>query len=254
MKKLALLPLTLLFSEHLTYGFTCIPTSTSTVFLSRVRNASHSPAAQRSQSSQLMAFFNDNQDEEDDSIDDNEPMPIQSTPESLENARQQFELMMAMPKDNTEKNEKELEFSSMDEEERFNHGTRTISKAVLSNLNSPPPLTAILKERRLKEIDLLSSLHSSDNAINELWSLWVAERGHDASSKLLHAEELISVESWTEAEMALSVPQYCFKKLTYQSPLSRNVYLCTSFRKYFNKYLNIIYLLRFASRYVISAL
>jgi len=203
MKKLALLPLTLLFSEHLTYGFTCIPTSTSTVFLSRVRNASHSPAAQRSQSSQLMAFFNDNQDEEDDSIDDNEPMPIQSTPESLENARQQFELMMAMPKDNTEKNEKELEFSSMDEEERFNHGTRTISKAVLSNLNSPPPLTAILKERRLKEIDLLSSLHSSDNAINELWSLWVAERGHDASSKLLHAEELISVESWTEAEMAL---------------------------------------------------
>lgn len=52
---------------------------------------------------------------------------------------------------------------------------------------------------------------------------------------------------FTEAEMALSVPQYYFKKLTYQSPLSRNVYLRTSFRKYFNKHLNITYLLKFAS-------
>ncbi len=144
--------------------------------------------------------FSNGRSGDDSEDDDDEPIPIQASPEILENARQRFESMMSMPSDNTAK---EMEFSSVEEKERFDRGTRTISKAVLSNLNSPPPLTSILKERRLAEIELLKSLRHSDNAMNDLWSLWIAERGPEEASKLLHAEELISVESWTDAEMTL---------------------------------------------------
>ena len=168
-----------------------------------------------------MAFFNDNNNQKDDEYDDDDDadeddeamdMEINSTPEILQSAREQFELMMSIPSDNQEsshdpKQEIESESASssisMDEEERYNHGTRTISKAVLSNRNSPPPLTAILRERRLTEIELLKSLHTSDKAVKDLWSLWISERGAEAASNILHAEELIAVESWTEAEIAL---------------------------------------------------
>ena len=68
-----------------------------------------------------------------------------------------FESMMSIPHYNIENNAQELEFAPKKEEELFKYGTRTISKAVLSNLNSPPPLTAILRERRKKEIELLKA-------------------------------------------------------------------------------------------------
>ena len=164
----------------------------------RITLASQLPNTSR-QSSQLKASSsNDANDDEDDEED--ELIPMQASSEMLENARNQFESMMSMPNDNVENNAQELEFASKKEEELFKHGTRTISKAVLSNLNSPPPLTAVLRERREKEIELLNSLRTSDNAVSDLWSLWIAERGSDAAAKIKHAEELISVESWSEAE------------------------------------------------------
>jgi len=141
----------------------------------------------------------------------------------VELARQRFEEMMSMPNDNQEPQDKKQQSNNnsypsihsssgsssssdnfpKDAEERNIIATRTINKAVLSNRNSPPPLTAILRERRLKEIQLLSTLSKSDDAINELWALWIAERGPTAASSLLHAEELMSVESWREAEELL---------------------------------------------------
>jgi hypothetical protein len=57
-----------------------------------------------------------------------------------------------------------------------------------------------MRERRLKEIELLSSLKTSDQGLNELWSLWFGERGPEAAEKLIHADDLMNVESWSEAE------------------------------------------------------
>jgi len=167
------------------------------------------PAATRSQksrsrsSTRLMGslFNEDEDDDEDDSIDES----LQASPESLEKARQQFEEMISLPNDNKEPStEKEINSSSsMDEDERFPLGTKTISTAVLSNRNSPPPLTSILRERRLKEIQLLSSLAYNQDAISELWALWISERGPEAAKHIMHAEGLIAVESFDEAELDL---------------------------------------------------
>eukprot|EP01083_Nonionella_stella_P088492 246648_1 len=181
-----------------------------------------------------MAFFadNSNNDEEDefdnneeDSIDnvegegyDDEDEEVSLTSEiSVDQAREQLEDMMSIPKDNYDRQEKKRDLTaengssdsdmSAKDAERYNHilatRNRTIRNAVLSNYNSPPPLTAILRERRLKEMQLLSTLTHSDEAISELWALWIAERGPTAASTLLHAEELMSIESWDEAEQTL---------------------------------------------------
>eukprot|EP00558_Chaetoceros_sp_UNC1202_P004918 CAMPEP_0197246922 /NCGR_PEP_ID=MMETSP1429-20130617/23538_1 /TAXON_ID=49237 /ORGANISM="Chaetoceros sp., Strain UNC1202" /LENGTH=410 /DNA_ID=CAMNT_0042707699 /DNA_START=284 /DNA_END=1516 /DNA_ORIENTATION=+ len=197
-------------------------------------SSSRSSSRSSPRSSQLMAFYNDNQDdnideddnddfeEDDDQIE--EPLMTSQQKEHLERARQRFEEMMSMPKDNqkssdekdpksndaalqndhqNEPNSKAQSDSDNPDAQRDILATRTISKALLSHRASPPPLTAILRERRLKEIQLLSTLTTSDDAINELWALWIAERGAEAASHLLHAEELMSVESWGEAEELL---------------------------------------------------
>eukprot|EP01083_Nonionella_stella_P083601 231228_1 len=123
----------------------------TTLSTRRPRPETLTPFERRTQrSSQLMAFFNDNNNQKDDEYDDDddddddEVMEINSTPEILQSAREQFELMMSIPSDNQESShdpKQEIESgsassSSMDEEERYNHGTRTISKAVLSNRDS----------------------------------------------------------------------------------------------------------------------
>jgi len=56
----------------------------------------------------------------------------------------------------------------------------------------PPPFTTILRERRINELEILNSLSSSDQAITDLWSLWFTERGTEAATLLLRAEELSS--------------------------------------------------------------
>lgn len=146
-----------------------------------------------------MAFSEEHHDQE--GWDEEEEPNLQPSAEKLEIARQQFEQMMAMPNDNKEHNEKEMQ--SQDSEEDGFSGTKTIKLAVLSNQKSPPPLTTMLKERRMKEIQLLSTLSKSDKAINDLWALWIAERGRSAAARILEAEEQMSVESWNEAEQTL---------------------------------------------------
>ncbi len=168
-----------------------------------------------------MAFFNfnneenedfDNDDDEDLCDDDSDEDMSLTSSISLEEAREQFESMMSMPNDNIDRQkekEKHLEddlelLDSLDPTLSKNIlATKSIRNAVLSKQDSPPPLTAIMRERRLKEIQLISTLAHSDKAINELWALWIAERGAAAAATLLHAEELMSVESWHEAEQSL---------------------------------------------------
>ena len=81
--------------------------------------------------------------------------------------------------------------------------TKTSDITSIANTIPQPPLTAIARERRLKEISLLSSLKDSDEPVNELWALWIAERGPTAAALLLRAEHLMSVESYQEAESIL---------------------------------------------------
>eukprot|EP00559_Dactyliosolen_fragilissimus_P007725 CAMPEP_0184860840 /NCGR_PEP_ID=MMETSP0580-20130426/5648_1 /TAXON_ID=1118495 /ORGANISM="Dactyliosolen fragilissimus" /LENGTH=526 /DNA_ID=CAMNT_0027358095 /DNA_START=300 /DNA_END=1877 /DNA_ORIENTATION=+ len=73
------------------------------------------------------------------------------------------------------------------------------------NYKDQPPFTTIMRERREAEIHLLSSLENNDIAINDLWSLWFAERGPKAATLLLRAEELASrgPPHWDQAEQLL---------------------------------------------------
>jgi hypothetical protein len=139
-------------------------------------------------------FSHDDDMSEEDNEDDYLDIPESA---SLETARGQFEQMMGMPKDNQEIVEEEESYTALDEEERLSIRTKTLKKFIKE---SPPPLTAIMRERRLKEIELLSSLKTSDQGLNELWSLWFGERGPEAAEKLIHADDLMNVESWSEAE------------------------------------------------------
>lgn len=72
-------------------------------------------------------------------------------------------------------------------------------------LPEAPPLTAIAKERRVAEIQLLSDLIHGDESLDGLWSLWFSERGPHAANELRSIEELIAQgpRSWGEAEERL---------------------------------------------------
>lgn len=71
-----------------------------------------------------------------------------------------------------------------------------------SKLPAPPPLTAIGKERRVAEIQLLARLVDSDEGLDDLWSLWFSERGPHAARELRDIEDLTSEgpRSWADAE------------------------------------------------------
>ena len=44
-------------------------------------------------------------------------------------------------------------------------------------LPPPPPLTSIERDRRMAKLKLLAQLEDGDEALEQLWSLWFAERG-----------------------------------------------------------------------------
>lgn len=74
-----------------------------------------------------------------------------------------------------------------------------------NKLPTPPPLTAIAKERRVAEIQLLAQLVDEDEGLDDLWSLWFSERGPQAARELRDIEELTAEgpRSWREAEERL---------------------------------------------------
>jgi hypothetical protein len=57
---------------------------------------------------------------------------------------------------------------------------------------TPPPLTASNRRRREVEMKLLEALKESDDAIDELMSLWMTERDADSAERLQAMEQLCS--------------------------------------------------------------
>lgn len=181
---------------------------------------------------------NNEEENEDDDVDSTADIPSSSSPMSpseLENAKELLENLFSIPNDNQKKSKGKRSSSSStsstsppsittlssqmqspdskdDEERNSDNGLnqeqqeillRTRDITLVSSAIPQPPLTAIARERRLKEISLLSSLTQSDEAVNELWALWIAEKGPAAATLLLRAEQLMSVESYEEAETIL---------------------------------------------------
>lgn len=170
------------------------------------------------------------EEEEADEVDGQGEHERVFSSSELETARKSFEDMFTMPNDNQKKKKKKNKntqpsssygimdndgsnidnidisgsssSSSKDKEQRDTiTKTRDITK--IGNSIPQSPLTAIARERRLKEITLLSTLTQSDDAVSELWALWIAEKGPAAATLLLRAEQLMSVESYDEAESLL---------------------------------------------------
>ena len=67
-----------------------------------------------------------------------------------------------------------------------------------------PPLTSIDRERRQAEIALLGQLKNDDDSIQDIWNLWLQERGPEAGARLLAANDLVNnPATWNQAEEAL---------------------------------------------------
>lgn len=185
-----------------------------------------------SSTTRLYGFFdqfgNKNENNKDDNDDEEgeEKKELEISSTDLETARKAFEEMFTiLPNDNHKKKKKKNDannntqnpslygmMNNIDEsssistnKDKEQRDTITKTRDITKIANSVPqtPLTAITRERRLKEITLLSTLTQSDDAVNELWALWIAERGPAATTSLLRAEQLMSVESYDEAESLL---------------------------------------------------
>ena len=154
----------------------------------------------------LHGMFSDYDGFHDEEEEDEEAE--ETTLDSVEHARQRFEDLMSIPQDNKSKKSSNGKSNSLSpaspsineiiaetSKSTPNLATLTRTIATLQSDLPPPPLTAIQRERRLKELNLLSSLTDSDEGINELWSLWFSERGPTAATILLRAEELVSQSS-----------------------------------------------------------
>merc|ERR1712038_393932 len=108
--------------------------------------------------------------------------------------------------DDDNNNEEEEKLQQTSPSSSSSSQTLTNKLQNLKNTITPPPLTTILRERKLTELTLLQSLDTSDDAVNELWALWFAERGPQAATLLLRAEELVSMgteSKWQDAEELL---------------------------------------------------
>lgn len=94
---------------------------------------------------------------------------------------------------------------------KLNYHSRNVSKKknifkVLSSLRaqfSTIKFTESIKEQRVREIQLLSTLIISDDAISKLKALWTNERGPIHAKQLSHASRFISMQSYNEAENIL---------------------------------------------------
>lgn len=74
----------------------------------------------------------------------------------------------------------------------------------LSSLPDPPPLSAIERERRTVEIQILKQLKTSDEALFDIWNLWYSERGVTAQRMLRETDELLGdPNTWDECEAKL---------------------------------------------------
>jgi len=145
------------------------------------------------QSSRLNLLFRDSfYRDDDDDIDENEVCDPPSG--TIEDARHLFEEIMSIPQEKTRHQQPlSQQHQTVPPPRTVAYLTHQITNAnILKTHPPPPPLTTILRERRINELEILTSLSSSDQAITDLWSLWFSERGTEAATLLLRAEELSS--------------------------------------------------------------
>jgi hypothetical protein len=83
----------------------------------------------------------------------------------------------------------------------------------------PPPLTEGSKRRRALEIQLLASMVDSDDAIDELMSLWMTERDAEATSRLQDMEDNCS-PGLVQEEQALQ-QMIATQNMEWAEPMSR---------------------------------
>mmetsp|Transcript_25586 Transcript_25586/g.39333 ORF Transcript_25586/g.39333 Transcript_25586/m.39333 type:complete len:416 (-) Transcript_25586:211-1458(-) len=72
-------------------------------------------------------------------------------------------------------------------------------------LPPPPPMTSIERDRRSREIAALEGLASGDEATQDLWDLWFAERGPKPQKLLKQADKLLEMGGnfWSLSEELL---------------------------------------------------
>ncbi len=176
-----------------------------------------------------MTFVDDDDDNVDDDNNDhhnhkkkqemhNAPVPMDNSDAGtlkLEETREKLEQLMAIPYEKSRTanaNDADLEIHK--DQDRIsttttvpvptnaNAHTNTLNIISYLQSNAPPALrlTDDLQQQRIQEVELLSSLLHSDDAIAPLKSLWMWERGYLARQKLCRAMELVSVQSYKKAE------------------------------------------------------
>lgn len=92
----------------------------------------------------------------------------------LDQARARFEEMAMMQETNNKHHQNQLGLAHCKED------------------YTPRPLTESSRRRRVIEMELLESLRDSDDAIEELMSLWMIERGQKAAEQLQEMEAICS--------------------------------------------------------------
>lgn len=84
---------------------------------------------------------------------------------------------------------------NIDDLERARHNFESVVRPHIQlqpEYCSPPPLTASNRRRREVEMKLLETLKESDDAIDELMSLWMTERDAESAHRLQEMEQLCS--------------------------------------------------------------
>jgi len=86
----------------------------------------------------------------------------------------------------------------------INRDSDDITDQECSKINSPPLLSSMGREIRKAEISLIKELEDCDEASTQLWNLWYAERGPEATRELESIEKLMEDRrEWREVERRL---------------------------------------------------
>jgi hypothetical protein len=146
----------------------------------------------------------------DDDVDcnDDDPDPTHDTMLDLERARAVFERMV------TPQLVREAVDSTMTRTTATTPGASSSYPQYI-----PPPLTEGSKRRRALEIQLLASMVDSDDAIDELMSLWMTERDAEATSRLQDMEDDCS-PGLVQEEQALQ-QMIASQNMEWAEPMSR---------------------------------
>lgn len=174
------------------------------------------------------SYNNDNDGEDDDDDNDDEDVFASSSFLStnndidIEGTRQTLEALVTQSMGTRAEKETDADGTTiitaaneitgtagtdLSEDQNFSRmGPRKNNISIASTLRSKSQvlhLTEKMKEQRFEEIQLLSSLVHSDDAISQLEDMWISERGISAKAALMHAHDLISMQSYLEAQQIL---------------------------------------------------